>query len=173
MRSGPMARVRDGLLAVLLGLCPLAPLAWAQTGSVPGPPVAPQTESPAPPGIGEAGAELKVILLSIGGLILGAGIKAIDLQRTREEQAVRLQAQIADALLREGRLASLPVTATLHLPVWWRSPARIELRGQVPTAELWQAVRQVAEQEASRRLPGFHIDDRIAVVPPSMRARAA
>ncbi len=173
MRSGPMARVGYGMLAVLLVLGPLAPIAWAQRGSVPGPPVAPQTESPAPPGIGETNAELTLMLVSIVVLALLAGTKAIDRKRTREEQAVRLQAQISDALLREGRLASLPVTATLHFPAWGRSPARIELRGQVPTAELWQAVRQVAEQEASRRLPGFHIDDRIAVVPPSMRARAA
>jgi hypothetical protein len=86
---------------------------------------------------------------------------------------VHLQAKISDALLRERRLASLPVTATLHFPVWWRSPAKIEIRGQVPTAELWQAVRHFAEQEASRSLAAFHIDDRIAVVPPSMRARAA
>ncbi len=173
MRSGLTARVGYGMLAVLLVLCTLAPIAWAQMRSVPGPPVAPQTESPATPWIGESNAELTLMLVSIVVLALLAGTKAIDLKRTREEQAVRLQAQISDALLRERRLASLPVTATLHLPAWSRSPARIELRGQVPTAELWQAVRHVAEQEASRSLPVFHIDDRIAVVPPSMRAHAA
>jgi len=174
MRSGPTARVRFDILAVILVvLGVLVPIVWAQTERVPGPPVAPQTESPATPGIGERNAELTLMLVSSVVLLLLAGAKAIDLKRTREDQAVRLQAQISDALLRERRLASLPVTATVHISVWSRSPARIELRGQVPTAELWQAVRHVAEQEASRSLPVFHIDDRIAVVPPSMRARAA
>jgi len=173
MRPGQTACVRLKILAVMLVLCTSVPIAWAQMGSVPGPPVAPETESPPTPGIGESNAELALMLLSIAVLVLVAGAKAIDLKRKREDQAVRLQAQISDALLRERRLASLPVTATVHIPAWWRSPARIEMCGQVPTAELWQAVRHVAEQEASRTLAAFHIDDRIAVVPPSMRARAA
>ncbi len=46
------------------------------------------------------------------------------------------------------------------------------MSGRVPRAELWQAVPHVAEQEASRSLAAFHIDDRIAVVL-SVRARAA
>ncbi|HSD51908.1 MAG TPA: hypothetical protein VLG48_10920 [Candidatus Methylomirabilis sp.] len=173
MRSARTARIRFGMLAVMLVLCTLAPIAWAQTGSVPGPPVAPKTESPPTPGIGESHAELTLILVSLVVLVLLAGAKVIDFRRKQQEQAVRLQAQISDALLRERRLAGLPVTATVHIPLWWRSPTRIEMTGQTPTAELWQAAVRVAEQEASRTLAAFHIDDRIAVVPPSMRARAA
>lgn len=173
MRSGPTARVRHGMLAVILVLCTFVPIAWAQMGSVPGSPVAPESESLPTAGIGESNAELTLMLVSLVVLVILAGTKAIDLKRKREDQAVHLQAQISDALLREKRLASLPVTATVHIPVWWRSPARIEMRGQVPTAELWQAAVRVAEQEASWSLPGFRIDDRIAVEPSSMRARAA
>jgi hypothetical protein len=160
MRSGQTARVRLAVLAVMLGLGTLVPIAWAQTDS-------PPTRS-----IGESNAELILILVSIVVLVLVAGAKAIDLKRKREDEAVRLQAQIADALLRDRRLATLPVVATVHIPVWRGSPPRIEMCGQVPTAELWQAARRVAEQEASRSLAAFHLDDQIAVVP-SMRARAA
>jgi cytochrome c biogenesis factor len=148
------------LVAILVVLGTLVPIVWAQTDSQP-------TRS-----IGESYTELTLILVGIVVLVLVAGGKAIDRKRKREDQAVRLQAQISDALLRERRLASLPVAATVHIPTWWRSPARIELRGQVPTADLRQAVRRIAEQEASRSLPAFHIDDRLAVVL-SMRARAA
>ncbi len=160
MRSSRTARVHFDILAVMLVLSFLVPVAWAQT------------ESPPTPWIGESKAELILILLSIGVLVLVAGAKAIDLKRKREDDAVRLQAQISDALLRDRRLASLPVAATVQLPVWTGSPPRIEMCGQVPTAELWQAVRHVAEEEASRTLEAFHIDDRIAVVP-SVRARSA
>jgi len=160
MRSSRTARVHFDILAVMLVLGTLVPIAWAQT------------ESPPTPWIGESNAELILILLSIVVLVLVAGAKAIDLKRKREDEAVRLQAQISDALLRDRRLASLPVAATVQLPVWRGSPPRIEMSGRVPTAELWQAVRHVAEQEASRTLDAFHIDDRIAVVP-SARARAA
>lgn len=161
MRSARTARVRFELLAVILVLCTLASIAGAQT------------ESPPTPGIGESHPGLMLILLSVSVVVFLAGTKAVDLKRHQAEEVVRLQAQIAQALLQERRLAGLPVTATVHIPVWWRSPMRIEMTGQVPTAELWQAAVRVAEQEASRTLAAFHIDDRIAVVPPSMRARAA
>jgi hypothetical protein len=172
MRSGQTARVRFDILAVMLVLCTLVPIAWAQTENTPGPPVGPETDAPTMPWVGESSAELIVILLSIGVLVLVAGTKAIHHKRKREDEAVRLQAQISDALLRDPTLASLPVAPTVHFPVWRRSPARIEMYGQIPTAELRQAVLHVAEEEASRLLAAFHIHDRMAIVP-SARARAA
>src|SRR5574341_906616 len=153
MRSDRTGRVRLDLLAVILVLGTRVASAWAQT------------ESPPTPWIGESSAELTLMRLSLAVLVLVAGRKAIDQKRQRAEEAVRLQAQISDALLRERRLATLPVTASVHSPGWWGAPARIEMRGQVPTAELGEAVRHLAEQEASRSLAAFHIDDRIAVVP--------
>lgn len=172
MRSDRTGRVRLDLLAVILVLGTLVASAWAQTERLPGPPVTRQTPRPATPWSGESNAELTLMLLSVAVLVLLAGAKAIDLKRQRAAEAVRLQAQIADALLRERRLATLPVTASVHSPGWWGAPARIEMRGQVPTAELGEAVRHLAKQEASKSLAAFHIDDRIAVVP-SMGARAA
>ncbi len=162
------------ILAVILVLGTLVSIAGAQAESIPGPPVAAGTKPPRTAGIGQGNMELIVLALGIVGLILimVAATHAIDERRKRAAEAICLQAQISDALRCERTLAKLPVTPTVHVPVWGRSPARIEMSGQVPTAELWQAVRHVAEQEASRTLDAFHIDDRIAVVP-SVRARAS
>jgi len=162
------------ILAVILVLGSLVLIAGAQAESIPGPPVAPRTESPLTAGVGEVNMELIVLSVGIVGLVfvVVAIADAVDWKRKREDEAVRLHAQISDALRCERTLAKLPVTPTVHVPEWGRSSARIEMSGQVPTAELWQAVRHVAEQEASRTLDAFHIDDRIAVVP-SVRARAS
>jgi hypothetical protein len=158
MRSDRTVRFQG--LAVMLGLGTFVPIAGAQT------------EGPPTPGVGQSGAELALILLSLVVLVLLAGTKAIDVTRRRADQALHLQAKISDALIGERRLTRLPVTATVRPPLWGRSPMRIELRGQVPTAELWRLARQVAEQEASRSLAAFSIDDRVAVVL-SKRAHAA
>ncbi len=174
MRSGQTARVRCAILAVMLCLGSLVLIAGAKTERAPGPPVAPGTKGPLTGGVDEGNVELIAVTLGVTGLILVmvAVAHAIDERRKRAAEAVRLQAQISDALRCERTLAKLPVTPTVHVPVWGRSPARIEMSGQVPTAELWQAVRHVAEREASRTLDAFHIDDRIAVVP-SVRTRAS
>ena len=174
MRSGRTARVRFDILAVTLVLGALLPIAWEQTGSIPGPPVASETESPLTPGVGESNAELIVFTLGIAVLVLVVVVvaDAIDGRPKREDDAVRLQAQISDALLHDRTLASLPVAPTVHIPLWWRSPPRVEMGGQVPTAELREAVLHVAEQEASRILEVYHLHDRIVVVP-SVGARAA
>src|SRR5512145_2760236 len=101
MRLSGTARVRFDILAVMLVLGTLVPVAWAQT------------ESPPTPWLGESNAELVLILLSIVVLVLVGGTKAIDLKRKREDDAVRLQAQMSDALLHDRRLSSLPVAATV------------------------------------------------------------
>ncbi len=174
MKSGQLARVRFGFLAVMLALGGLVPLALAQTGNPPGAPAAPPTDSPVTPGAVESDAELIIIFLAIAALafVVVSLASAIDRRRKREDEAVRLQTEISDALLRDRNLASLPVTPTVYIPVWRRAQARVEIRGQVPTAELRQAVLHVAEQEASRFLEAFAIQDQLAVVP-SMGSRAA
>ncbi len=109
-------------------------------------------------------AALLLGLLALG--ILGAGVEAVDRARDlRREQAALLQARIVDALLRDPRLTVLAVTATVQLPLWRRSPARIEIWGQVPTVELWQAVLRLAGEVTSRLWAVYRVHDRIAIVP--------
>jgi hypothetical protein len=105
-----------------------------------------------------------VLVAALLVLIIGA-VKVFDLKRKREAEAVQLQAQISEALLREPGLFGLPVTATGRVPLWTGTPAVIELSGQVPNPKLREAVLMIAREEAGRIRPDFTIEDRLAVVP--------
>ncbi len=164
MRAHDTVRLSSAILACILGLCRFLPSARAQTAAVP------QATTPAP---SPDNAWLLIMLLGIAVVGLVAVLaKAIDLKHKREDEAVQLQAQISDALLRDRTLASLLVTATVHIPLWRRSPATVEMHGRVPTGEFRQAVLHVADQEAARRLAAYEIQDRLSIVP-SVSARAA
>src|ERR671922_1324916 len=82
------------------------------------------------------GPTLTVFLLLFALLVIvGIGVKLYDLKRKREAEAVHLQAQVSDALLREPTLFGLAVTPTAHVPWWKGTPARLEVTGRVPTAD--------------------------------------
>src|SRR5262249_56098793 len=66
-------------------------------------------------------------------VVLGALIKMLDLKRKRETEAVVVQARISDAVLRDPRLFSLPITPTAHVPLWKGTPVTVEVAGQVPS----------------------------------------
>lgn len=161
MRAHDTIRLSSAILACILGLGRFLPGAWAQTAGTAVP-------SPSP-----NHAWLLVVFLGIAVVGLVAGLaKAIDLKRKREDEAVHLQSQISDALLRDRTLASLPVTATVHIPLWQRAPATVEMHGQVPTGEFREAVLHVADREAVRLLIPHEVQDRLSIVP-SVSARAA
>jgi len=102
-------------------------------------------------------------------LILGALIKILDLRRKRENEAVVVQAQISDAVLRDPTLFSLPITPTAHVPLWKGSPITVEVAGQVPSDDLREAALRVVEREASHLRPDVRIESRIGVVPAMAR----
>ena len=162
------AYTTHGLAAFLTGVLGLfGQSAWAQTAA-----------APMTPGAGGASTAsgqswLWGILLGVAVLAVIAAIaKTVDMRRKREDDAVHLQAQIADALLRDRMLASLPVMAAVHIPIWRKQPAIVQMRGQVPTAELRQAILRVAAQEAAKFLGSYHLQDSITVVQ-TTAARAA
>jgi hypothetical protein len=131
---------------------------WAQT--VPSPPTAP------PAGGGDAGSAVTIIVIVAALLLaLGVTVKLFDLRHKREAEAVRLQAQVSDALLRDADLFQIPLTPTARVPFWSGSPATIEVAGQVPTAAKREAVLRIVRSEAARVRPDVQIEDRMAVVP--------
>src|SRR5919197_1929403 len=91
---------------------------------------------------------LTVFLLLFGLLVIvGIGVKLYDLKRKREAEAVHLQAQVSDALLRDPALFGLAVTPTAHVPWWSGTPARLEICGRVPSADAHARSLRIAEQE--------------------------
>ena len=111
---------------------------------------------------GGAVSTLTVFLLLFGLLVIvGLGVKLYDLKRKREADAVHLQAQVSDALLRDPTLFGLAVTPTAHVPWWSGTPARLELVGRVPTPDARDRARRIAEEEARSVRPDVEIVDRI------------
>jgi hypothetical protein len=145
----------QSLIAALSLLVLSAVQAWAQTAATPS------------PGSGGEASPIAMVLAILAVLvILGAGVKLYDLRRKRESEAVQLQAQISDALLREQLLFGLPIMATARASLWRRSPPTIEVAGPVPTPQAREMVLRIVRTEAGRIRSDFQIEDRLAVVPP-------
>ena len=132
---------------------------WAQTAAEPLPPAGRASWEGGSTIV--AGGAIAIAMLLITVIL----VKMFDLKRKREAEAVHLQAQVADALLREQGLFRLAITPTAHVPLWRGSPALVELAGQVPSEAELRAVLRVAQQEASRVRPDVRIESRIGVVP--------
>jgi len=105
-------------------------------------------------------------------VILGVLVKMLDLKRKRDGEAVVVQAQISDAVLRDPRLFSLPITPTARVPLWKGSPITVEVAGQVPSDDLRQAALHLIEREASHLRSDVRVESRIGVVPTMVRRSA-
>src|SRR5207248_3242084 len=130
-------------------------IAWAQTSATTPPAAAPATSG------GSAAVGFLVIL---GLLVLvGIAVKVYDRKRKRDAEAVHLQAQVSDALMRDARLAGLVLTPTARVPAWGSGPATIEIGGEVPDPAMRDAVLRVAREEAARLRPDVQIVDHLSV----------
>jgi hypothetical protein len=89
--------------------------------------------------------------------------KLLDLRRKREAEAVHVQAQISDALLREPGSFALPVTPTAHASLWRGSPMRVEITGRVPDEATRESVLRIAREEGRRARPDLEIEDHLVV----------
>ncbi|PYM24385.1 MAG: hypothetical protein DMD78_09025 [Candidatus Rokuibacteriota bacterium] len=113
---------------------------------------------------GGFGPTLTVFLLLFGLLVLvGIGVKLYDLKRKREAEAVHLQAQVSDALLRDPTMFGLAVTPTAHVPWWSGTPACIVVSGRVPTAEARERALRIVEQEGRSLRSDVVLEDRLEV----------
>ncbi len=137
-----------------------ATLSWAQG-------VVPSAPSSAPSATPTSWMTTAVVVTSVLAVlvILGALIKMLDLKRKRDSEAIVVQARISDAVLRDPRLFSLPITPTAHVPLWKGSPVTVELGGHVPTEDLRQAAILLVEREAAQLGPEVHVEPKIDVEP--------
>jgi hypothetical protein len=114
--------------------------------------------------VGGSGAIWAVGIVIALLVVVGVVVKLFDLRRRREAEAVQLQAQISDALLRDSAFFGLPVVANATVPLMG-GPARIEIVGQIPNQGVREAVLKLAQDEAARVRADFILEDRLLVVP--------
>lgn len=156
MASAKTVRAAFALVTSLLVEGARAAVAHAQ--APPSTPMAPSTASPA----AESGGWIVAAVLVVGLLVvIGVAVKLYDLRRKREAEAVHLQAQISDAMLRDANLFGLPIAATAHAPLWSGTPVTVELGGEVPDPITRDAVLRLARAEALRIRPDVEIVDRM------------
>lgn len=142
---------------------------WAQAV------VGPQASSNASGGATQSGAmTTAVVVTSVLGVlvVLGALVKMMDLKRKRDGEAIVVQARISDAVLRDPRLFSLPITPTAHVPLWKGVPVTLEVAGRVPSEDLREAAIRLVEREASQLGPDVRIESKIGVEPTMARRSA-
>jgi hypothetical protein len=135
-------------------------IAWAQSSAA-----APATGAAPAAGATSSGGSAALGFLVILGLlvIVGVAVKLYDRKRKRDAEAVHLQAQVSDALMRDTRLAGLVLTPTAHVPTWGSGPATIEIHGEVSDPAMRDIVLRVAREEAARLRPDVQIVDRLSV----------
>ena len=138
---------------------------WAQSADSPATTTFPATDA-AKGGVATVMVVGLVLVLLVG---IGILVKMVDARRRREDEMAGLQGRISDALLTDGLLVGLPVTATVHTPFWRSAPATVSLTGTVPSVELRDAARRVAEREMQSRGVQFEIEDRVMVDPRMFR----
>src|SRR2546430_14290993 len=100
----PLSALQRGCTVMTFGI------AWAQT-----PATAPPAAAPATSG-GSAAVGFLVILGPLG--LVGIAVQLYDRKRKRDAEAVHLQAQVSDALMRDARLAGLALAPAPHGPTW-------------------------------------------------------
>ena len=100
-------------------------------------------------------------LVVIGLLVLvGIAVKLYDRKRKRDAEAVHLQAQVSDALMRDAGLAGLLLTPTARLR---GGEAIVEICGEVPTETAREAALRIAQDEAARIRADVRIEDKVSV----------
>lgn len=141
-------------------------LSWAQAPALP--PAVPLPMPSDGSSATQAGVIVGLVLAGIVFAIVTARI--VDLRRKRETEAVEIQSRVADALLADGVLGRLPVSVTVHIPIAHRDQAVAEVRGDVPSQEMREAVMQAVQREVLHLRPQAQVEDRLMVMPASRHA---
>ncbi len=139
----------------------------AAQAAAPPPSVAPAPGAAAASGNGGI---MMALALMAGLLILvGIGVKIWDARRRREAEAVHLQSQISDALLREQDFFGLAITPTVHGGMRRGSAMTVDVTGQAPTESVRDSALRIVRSEIARTGANAEIVDRIDVRPMAER----
>ena len=132
------------------------------------PPVAAPAPSATPAG-DNSGILMALALMGALLVIVGIGVKIWDARRKLEAEAVHLQSQISDALLREQDFFGLAITPTVHPPMRKGGEMQIVVTGQAPSSTVRDAALRIVRDEATRMGASFEIEDRIEITPAAAR----
>lgn len=98
-------------------------------------------------------------------LVIAVVGRLLDLRRRREDEALGLQSRVSDALMLEPGLSGLPVTASMHVPLWPRKPPTLEIVGRVPTPDQHELAARVALRTLADRADQVRVEDKVWVDP--------
>jgi hypothetical protein len=132
------------------------------------PPSMTPTPSPAAPG-DQSGIMMALALMGALLILVGIGVKIWDAKRKREAEAVHLQSQMSDALLREQDFFGLAITPTVHAPMRKGAAMTIDVTGQAPSPALRDAALRIVRDEATRMGATVEVNDRIEITPEASR----
>jgi hypothetical protein len=158
-------RIASRLVASVALLTGSAVGAWAQEPRA----VNPTSLPPGAPG-GAASTVLIVIFLAAVLTAIVIVVRYVTTRRKRLEEALVLQAQVSDALLRASQLRGLRVTPTARVPIRPARPVTIEVAGEVPTPELRETILGLVRAEVSKGRSSVITEDHLFIVPPMHRA---
>ena len=156
-----MKRSLFALTSLAFGSAWTRSMALAQGLPAPGP----GGPSLAPPDGGNMMGPAIILGLALLGILI-LSVVLLDFQRKRRAQAIAIEGQIADALMREPRLTRAVITSVAHLPLTGRAAPTVEVRGEVEYPELREIAVRVVRQELLRYHPEGVVEDRIFVAPP-------
>ncbi|HZO42456.1 MAG TPA: hypothetical protein VFE97_24800 [Methylomirabilota bacterium] len=107
---------------------------------------------------------LVVLALVVIGIVVVA--RRVSARRRRTEEAVILQSQLSDFVLRETQLRGLSITPRARVLGWRKPEVTVEVAGEVPTPDLRDTAMRVVSSEAKRLRPDVTAEDHLFIVPP-------
>jgi hypothetical protein len=116
-----------------------------------------------------------MVVLIAAAVVLLVGVlgKVHELRDRRAAEAIAVQGEIADALLRNPALLGWPLVPIARVPLWRGSPVTVKLTGEVPSRELRALALLAAERGAAELLVRVRIKSRIGVAKSRRRHRIA
>lgn len=105
-----------------------------------------------------------VALIAVCAMI-AVVVKLVDLKRKRADEAVAVEAKIAEAFLTNPALSHWSIAPTAHRGLSRHSPVTIDIHGRLPSPPLREEAMATVTREASRTGMPFLVEDHIVVDP--------
>jgi len=95
------------------------------------------------------------------GVLVAWGVGALERRRRADDEAARLQTELAEPMSREPALAGASILPVATIPGAGRPS--VELTGVVPSAAARDVAIAIAERELARLRPGMSVVDRLEI----------